>query len=88
LEHQVFISYSSQDKEIADRVCTALEKRRIFMLDRSRDIEEGADYPRAIMQAITAVKSMVVLLTTHAVESPHVLSELGTLSVQESGCCR
>jgi len=42
-----------------------------------RDIEEGADYPRAIMQAITAVKSMVVLLTTRAVESPHVLSEIG-----------
>lgn len=77
MEHQVFISYSSQDKELADRVCTALENAGFSCWIAPRDIEEGADYPRAIMQAITAVKSMVVLLTTHAMESPHVLSEIG-----------
>jgi formylglycine-generating enzyme required for sulfatase activity len=77
LEHQVFISYSSHDKELADRVCAALEKAGFSCWIAPRNIEEGADYPKAIVQAITAVKSMVVLLTTDAVASPHVLSEIG-----------
>ena len=77
MEHQVFISYSSQDKELADRVCAALENAGFSCWIAPRDIEEGADYPRAIVQAITAVKSMVVLLTTDAMASPHVLSEIG-----------
>jgi formylglycine-generating enzyme required for sulfatase activity len=77
MEHQVFISYSSQDKELADRVCAALESAGFSCWIAPRNIEEGADYPRAIVQAITAAKSMVVLLTTHALASPHVLSEIG-----------
>ena len=77
MEHQVFISYSSQDKELADRVCAALENAGFSCWIAPRDIEEGADYPRAIVQAITAVKSMVVLLTTDAMASPHILSEIG-----------
>ncbi|HTM13521.1 MAG TPA: SUMF1/EgtB/PvdO family nonheme iron enzyme [Bryobacteraceae bacterium] len=77
MEHQVFISYSSQDKELADRVCAALENAGFPCWIAPRDIEEGADFPSAIVQAITTVKSMVVLLTTAAVASPHVLSEIG-----------
>src|ERR1019366_5938807 len=77
MEHQVFISYSSQDKELANRVCAALESAGFSCWIAPRNIEEGADYPKAIVQAITAVKSMVVLLTTHAVAAPHVLSEIG-----------
>jgi formylglycine-generating enzyme required for sulfatase activity len=77
MEHQVFISYSSHDKEIADRVCAALENAGFSCWIAPRDIEEGADFPSAIVEAITAVKSMVVLLTTDAVASPHVLSEIG-----------
>ena len=77
MERQVFISYSSHDKEIADRVCAALENAGFSCWIAPRDIEEGADFPSAIVEAITAVKSMVVLLTTDAVASPHVLSEIG-----------
>src|SRR5512147_585705 len=77
MEHQVFISYSSQDKELADRVCAALENAGFPCWIAPRDIEEGADFPSAIVQAIATVKSMVVLLTTAAVASPHVLSEIG-----------
>lgn len=77
MEHQVFISYSSHDKEMAGRVCAALESAGFSCWIAPRDIEEGADFPSAIVQAITNVKSMVVLLTTEAVASPHVLSEIG-----------
>src|SRR5258706_15526474 len=77
MEHQVFISYSSHDKEIADRVCAALENAGFSCWIAPRDIEEGADFPSAIVQAITAVKSMVVVLTTDAGAAPHVLREIG-----------
>lgn len=77
MEHQVFISYSSHDKEMAGRVCAALESAGFSCWIAPRDIEEGADFPSAIVQAIKNVKSMVVLLTTEAVASPHVLSEIG-----------
>ncbi len=77
MEHQVFISYSSQDKELADRVCAALEKTGVSCWIAPRDIEAGTDYPNAILQAIKSVKSVVVLLTSGALASPHILSEIG-----------
>ncbi len=76
MDRQVFISYSSHDKAIADRVCAALESAGIPCWIAPRDIEEGADFPRAIVEAISAVKSVVVLLSAEAVASPHILSEI------------
>ena len=77
MEHQVFISYSSEDKGLANRICEALEKAGIVCWMAPRDIEPGDDYPSAIVQAIKSVKSVVVLLTGNALASPHILSEIG-----------
>ncbi|MEO8049022.1 MAG: SUMF1/EgtB/PvdO family nonheme iron enzyme [Acidobacteriota bacterium] len=77
MDHQVFISYSSQDKELADRVCAALENTGVSCWIAPRDIEAGAGYPNAILLAIKSVKSVVVLLTSVALASPHILSEIG-----------
>ena len=76
MDRQVFISYSSHDKALADRVCAALENAGFACWIAPRDIAEGADYPRAIVEAISAVKSVVVLLSAEAVASPHILSEI------------
>jgi formylglycine-generating enzyme required for sulfatase activity len=76
MEHRVFISYSSQDKAIADRVCSVLESAGISCWIAPRNIDAGADFPSAIMQAITAAEALVILLTSYAVASPHVLSEI------------
>ena len=76
MEHRVFISYSSQDKEIADRVCGALEAKGISCWIAPRDIDPGDDYPSAIVEGINGAKTLVVLLTSHALVSPHILSEV------------
>jgi hypothetical protein len=73
MEHRV---YSSQDKAIADRVCSVLENAGISCWIAPRNIDAGADFPSAIVQAITAAEALVILLTSYAVASPHVLSEI------------
>jgi formylglycine-generating enzyme required for sulfatase activity len=74
---KVFVSYSSFDKDIADRVCSALEGMKISCWIAPRDIEPGVDYPAAIVEAINTAQVLVLILTKHAAASPHVLSEVG-----------
>ncbi len=74
---KVFLSYSSADKDIADRVCSALEATGISCWIAPRDIEPGVDYPAAIVDAINSCQVLVLILTKHAAASPHVLSEVG-----------
>jgi len=74
---KVFLSYSSEDKTIADSICSALEAADIACWIAPRNIEPGVDYPRAIMEAITSVQILVLILTRGAAASPHILSEVG-----------
>jgi formylglycine-generating enzyme required for sulfatase activity len=77
MPRKVFLSYSSADKDIADRVCGALEATEISCWIAPRDIEPGVDYPAAIVEAINSCQVLVLILTKHATASPHVLSEVG-----------
>jgi formylglycine-generating enzyme required for sulfatase activity len=74
---KVFLSYSSADKDIADRVCSALEAADISCWIAPRNIEPGVDYPAAIVEAINSCQVLVLILTKQAAASPHVLSEVG-----------
>lgn len=76
VRRRVFISYSSQDKAMADGVCGAVEKSGIPCWIAPRDIEAGTDFPSEILRGISETDALVVLLTAHAVASPHVLSEI------------
>jgi formylglycine-generating enzyme required for sulfatase activity len=76
MERRVFISYSSQDKPAADQVCGALENAGIPCWIAPRNIEAGADFPSAILQGIANTQAVVILLSDHAMASPHVLSEI------------
>lgn len=73
---QVFISYASADKAIADRVCETLEKSGVSCWIAPRDIPAGMDYPAAIMEAVQSVRVLVLVLTEHATGSPHIVSEV------------
>lgn len=74
---KVFLSYSSEDKTVADRVCSALEAADIPCWIAPRNILPGVDYPRAIVEAITSAQVLVLILTPRAAASPHILSEVG-----------
>jgi formylglycine-generating enzyme required for sulfatase activity len=77
MEPKVFLSYSSADKLIADRVCSALEAAGIPCWVAPRNIAPGVDYPAAIVEAISSVEVLVLILTQQAAVSPHILSEVG-----------
>ncbi len=77
MPHQVFISYASADKKDADCVCEALERAGVTCWIAPRDIEPGADFPAAIVDAIASTRVLVLLVTDHSAASPHILTEVG-----------
>jgi len=74
---EVFISYASADKEIAECICGALENAGISCWIAPRNIEPGTDYPTALVEAIHSAHVLLLVLTESAAASPHILSEVG-----------
>ena len=48
MAHEVFISYASQDKAVADAMCATLEARQIRCWMAPRDILPGIPYAEAL----------------------------------------
>ena len=76
MAHDVFISYSSKDKPIADGVCANLEAAGIRCWIAPRDIRPGEDWPTAIAKAIAASQVMVLVFSAHSNSSEQVSREL------------
>jgi WD40 repeat protein len=74
--HDVFISYSSKDKQTADAACAALEAERVRCWIAPRDIRPGMDWGGAIIDAIADSRVLVLLFTEHSNQSPQVLREV------------
>ena len=76
MAHDVFISYASEDKSVADTICTALEAERIRCWISPRDIVPGRAYSGQITRAIEESHAMVLLFSSNSNVSEHVLREL------------
>lgn len=76
MNHDVFISYSSQDMEAAQAVCHVFEQNGIRCWMAPRDIPPGADYGDVIEKAILVCKVVVVLFSETASSSQWVKGEL------------
>ncbi len=74
--HDVFVSYSSGDKAVADGVCHGLEQSGFRCWIAPRDILPGRMFESAVMEAIGECRMMVLVLSTNANESPHVAAEV------------
>ena len=72
----VFISYASKDKIIADAVCARLESAGIRCWIAPRDIVAGTSYGEAIIDAIHGAKVMVLVFSSHANSSGHIPKEV------------
>jgi hypothetical protein len=83
MPHDVFISYSSKDKPVADRVCHALEAQGERCWIAPRDIPYGSDWQEAIMGALAEAGAMVLVFTGNTNESAHVRREVS--AALESG---
>ena len=76
MNHDVFISYSSQDKEAAQAICHILEQNEIRCWMAPRDIPAGAEYGDLIDEAIKSATIVVVLFSETAATSLWVKGEL------------
>lgn len=74
--HDVFISYSSYNREIADAICHYLEESGIKCWYAPRDIREGDTWASAIVHAIAEAKVFVLVFSEKSNQSEHVLREV------------
>lgn len=76
MAHDIFISYSTKDKTIADTVCAKLEEKNIRCWIAPRDVSPGTDFSGSIIDAIDASKVFVLIWSAHTNTSTHILNEL------------
>jgi hypothetical protein len=76
MAHDIFISYSSKDKPIADGICANLEAAGIRCWIAPRDIAPGEEWPRAITNAISKSKVMVLVFSANSNSSSDVGREI------------
>lgn len=76
MNHDVFISYSSQDMEAAQAICHVLEQNEIKCWMAPRNIPPGTDYGDVIDEAIKSCKVVVIVYSEKAASSPWVTGEL------------
>jgi hypothetical protein len=62
---RVFISHASEDREIAQAVCVAIEGRGLPCWIAPRDITPGKDYAQALYDAIGECTSLVLVFSQH-----------------------
>ena len=76
MKHDIFISYSSEDKTVADAVVAALENRGIRCWYAPRDIEAGTDWGESITHAIGESTLMLLIFSENSNKSKRVLDEI------------
>lgn len=84
MKHNVFISYSSIDKSIADTIVSSLESRGISCWYAPRDIPQGEDWASAISDAISNSKIMLLIFSKNANGAHRVLDELKLALAKET----
>lgn len=72
----VFISYSSEDKTVADAVCHVLEENNIACWIAPRDVLGGNTYAAQIVHAIKEASILVLIFSEHSNNSEHVGNEI------------
>jgi hypothetical protein len=76
MPHDVFISYSSRDGQVANAVCHALEADGIRCWIAPRDALPGHKYQGSIVRAIRSCRVMVLIFSSGSNQSDHVLREV------------
>lgn len=76
MAYDVFISYASKDKIVADAACARLESAGIRCWIAPRDIVAGTSYGEAIIDAIHGARVMVLVFSSSANSSGHIPKEV------------
>lgn len=76
MKYDVFISHSSKDSIIANKLCEYLENNGINCWIAPRNVTAGLPYARAILQGIDDSTLVVLLFSDNSNRSRHVESEV------------
>jgi hypothetical protein len=76
MAHDVFVSYASGDKAVADAVCATLEAHGVRCWIAPRDVLPGIHYGEAIIDAIHESRIMVLVFSSKANMSGHIPKEI------------
>ena len=76
--HDIFISYSHKDRQVANMVLSILEQNGIKCWIDYRDAMVGENYAASIVRAIKDCKFFILLLSVNSSESPHVINEVNS----------
>ena len=83
MAHDVFVSYSTKDKVVADTIVSALEQNQIRCWYAPRDIQPSEDWGNAITEAIEACRVFLVIFSENANRSQRVLDEVNLAISQQ-----
>ncbi len=76
MAHDIFISYASRDKVVADAVCATLESRKIRCWIAPRDVLAGQPYAESILDGISRSRVFVLVFSSDSNISQQVLREV------------
>lgn len=77
MKHDVFISFSSVNTDVAEKVCASLEESgRIKCWIAFRDIVPSANYAEQLVEAIESCKLVLLILSAESNRSPQVSREI------------
>ena len=78
MTHDIFISYSSIDKQTADAICHVLEANKLKCWIAPRNVHAGRNYAEQIMYGIKEAKIVVLVFSKNSQESNFVNNEIDT----------
>jgi hypothetical protein len=75
MSRDVFISYKTEDREAAERLCAALERENISCWMAPRDIPPGQQWAASIVAGLQRSRSFVLLLSSHSTTARQIARE-------------
>lgn len=76
MSHEVFISYSSSNVDVADAICETLEENNIQCWIAPRNIRSGKNYSNEILKGIKKAKVIVLVFSEFSQGSEFVKNEI------------
>jgi hypothetical protein len=80
MSERIFISHSSKDQKVAQRICAALEDRGLGCWVAYRNIGAGDNFQDSIVHAIRSAPVMVLVFSGNANNSSEIKKELALAS--------
>lgn len=73
----IYLSYSSNDKAVAEAICNGLEEKGLKCWIPARDVQLGQSYGEAVINAIEKCNAVIVIFSSNSNSSQQVLREVG-----------